>query len=190
MFSWWKEVGFIHSIIWFPKIWTPFFRFLKVRPQNAAPVDVPVVVGVYSADLPSKWHLLYLGPHSETTLEMLLHVKIWFDVKVTIEIVLAAFVIKLEMEFSVCMCLCDLNFDLTWKFSRKNIQFLQKYLRNFREILNFTITVIWLHTNIYLLHSTNWTAAMAGIFSLNFCVRATRTVITPAAGPLSRTFTT
>lgn len=115
MFSWWKEVGFIHSIIWFSKICTPFFRFLKVRPQNAAPVDVPVVVSVYSGDLPSKWHLLYLGPHSETTLEMLLHVKIRFDVKVTIEIVLAAFVIKLEMEFSVCMCLCDLNFDLNLK---------------------------------------------------------------------------
>lgn len=38
--------------------------------------------------------------------------------------------------------------------------------------------------------SINWTAAMEGIFSLNFCVKATRTVITPAAGPLSRTFTT
>jgi hypothetical protein len=30
---------------------------------------------------------------------------------------------------------------------------------------------------------------MEGIFSRNFCVTATRTVMTPAAGPVIRTFT-
>ncbi|KAJ9162811.1 hypothetical protein P3X46_022555 [Hevea brasiliensis] len=39
-------------------------------------------------------------------------------------------------------------------------------------------------------NNSRCTAAMAGILSLNFCVRATRTVITSAAGPLSLTLTT
>lgn len=38
-------------------------------------------------------------------------------------------------------------------------------------------------------HSTNCTAAMEGIFSRSFCVTATRTVITFAAGPVRRTLT-
>lgn len=38
-------------------------------------------------------------------------------------------------------------------------------------------------------HSISCTAAIEGILSLSFCVNATRTVITPAAGPLSRTLT-
>lgn len=38
-------------------------------------------------------------------------------------------------------------------------------------------------------YDKSWTAAMAGIFSRNFCVTATRTVMTPAAGPVIRTLT-
>lgn len=42
----------------------------------------------------------------------------------------------------------------------------------------------------FVYHSISWTAVMTGIFSLNFWVNATRTVITWAAGPLNRTLTT
>jgi len=37
------------------------------------------------------------------------------------------------------------------------------------------------------LQLSNCTAAMVGIFSRSFCVTATLTVITPAAGPVIRT---
>lgn len=54
-----------------------------------------------------------------------------------------------------------------------------------RIMKNYTQSLITIGVH----YDKSWTAAIAGIFSRNFCVTATRTVMTPAAGPVIRTLT-